>query len=102
MNREGGRCHHCGAEIAPVERVGRRETCAQCGSDLHCCLNCRFYDPASHNECRETQSERQVDKERGNFCELFELMRTNGIGASRPVSSETRAQLDQLFRKRGS
>jgi len=33
-----------------AERIGRRETCARCGAELHCCRNCRFYAP----ECTTT------------------------------------------------
>ena len=65
-------CHHCGAATsAAVERVGRRDACLHCRTDLHCCVNCTFYDPAYHNQCREPQAERQVDKQVGNFCDYF-------------------------------
>jgi hypothetical protein len=66
-------CHRCGEAIAAVERVGRRDICPQCGSDLRCCRNCRFHDPQAPNQCREPQAERQADVERGNFCEWFAL-----------------------------
>ena len=51
---------------------------------MHCCRNCRFYDPAYHNQCREPQAERQVDKERGNFCEYFDPRRRR----RRPITGE--------------
>ena len=91
-------CHRCGRDIGRIESVGRRDACLHCGSDLHCCLNCRFYDPPSHNQCREPQAERQVDKQVGNFCDYFSYQR----GPRRPDSSGERAkrQLDGLFAKR--
>ncbi len=49
----------------------RGGTCPQCGSDLHCCLNCRFYDPAKHNQCAEPQAEWVRDKESANSCDYF-------------------------------
>src|SRR5437016_11228842 len=64
-------CHRCGHDIGTVERIGRRDTCLHCHADLHCCVNCAFYDPAYHNQCREPQAERQVDKQSGNFCDYF-------------------------------
>ncbi len=95
----GGRvCHRCGTAIGAVERVGRRDTCLQCGSDLHCCRNCRFYVPGHHNDCLETQAERQVDKQAGNFCEYFSF-RTGRAGAAVPVA-DARAKLDALFAKK--
>lgn len=94
-----GRCHRCGAPIAECDTVGRRETCLRCGGDLHCCLNCRFHDAAYNNECREPQAERQVDKDRGNFCEYFDLG-SSGQPAARAGTGNARADLERLFAKR--
>jgi hypothetical protein len=94
-------CHRCGTEIATVERVGCRETCVKCGAYLHCCLNCPFYEPGSHNDCRETQAERQVDKEAGNFCEYFDLRRGSRKVETGKMKADSRAQLEALFRKCG-
>jgi hypothetical protein len=86
-------CHRCGRDIGAVERVGRRDACLGCGADLHCCRNCRFYDPHLHNQCCEPQAERQVDKECGNFCDYFSYREA---AAAAPARS-TRAALDELF-----
>jgi hypothetical protein len=92
-------CHHCGRDIGRVERVGRRDACLQCGADLHCCLNCAFYDAAYHNQCREPQAERQVEKRAGNFCDYFSF-RVGGQRAARPSGKDAaRARLDALFGK---
>ena len=90
-------CHRCGHDIGRVERVGRRDACLHCGTDLHCCLNCAFYDRASHNQCREPQAERQVDKEAGNFCDYFSFRTGGRAGAPR---TDARSKLDALFAKR--
>jgi len=101
MVKGSARCHRCEAEIPPVDRVGRRDACLKCGSDLHCCLNCCFRDPAYHNECRETQAERQVDKGAGNFCEYFSLPSGPQGQARSTGTPDARAQLDALFAKKG-
>ena len=88
-------CHRCGADIGAVERVGRRDACLRCGADLHCCLNCAFYDPTYHNHCLEQQAERQVDKERGNFCEWFSLGAGRAGGDTK--AADARARLDAMF-----
>lgn len=90
-------CHACGAEIPSVERIGRREICARCGAELHCCRNCRFYAPGMHNDCAENQAERVVEKTRSNFCDYFALGEMRAAGAGR---GSARAQLDNLFKKR--
>jgi hypothetical protein len=66
-----GRCYFCGAVIE--EKVYRGSVCPQCGRDLKSCVNCEFYSPGSHWDCRETISEPVKDKERANFCDFFRL-----------------------------
>ncbi len=88
-------CHHCGHDIGTVERVGRRDTCLHCGWDLHCCLNCAFHEPGAHNQCREPQAERQVDKQVGNFCEYFSFRVGRSAKAGKP--DDSRARLEALF-----
>jgi len=64
-------CFRC-KKILTVPRIpSRNDACPSCGADLRCCRNCRFYDGAVYNACRETQAERVLDKERSNFCDFF-------------------------------
>ena len=97
------RCHGCGRErpLAPSERVGFRETCDGCGSDLHVCLNCGFHDRTAYNECREPNAERVADRDRGNRCDYFAPTRAQagaGVGAG-GEAQDARAKLDALFKK---
>ncbi|HVN87881.1 MAG TPA: hypothetical protein VMW17_23830 [Candidatus Binatia bacterium] len=97
-DHDGRVCHQCGADIGSVERVGRRDACLKCRADLHCCRNCRFFAPGHHNDCLETQAERQVDKVAGNFCDYFSF-RAGGRAAAKPAGGDARAKLGALFRK---
>ena len=92
-------CFHCGREINVKERVGFRDECPQCDRPLHACFNCGFYDPAYNNQCRETQAERVVDKDRANFCEYFRPRTASGAKPVSPVA-DPRATLDALFKKK--
>ena len=65
------RCFHCGNEIFYTDRVGIREECEKCKSDVHCCRNCAFYDPKVYNECKEPQAEVIREKDRANVCDYF-------------------------------
>lgn len=93
-------CFSCGAQLDFVDKPGRAETCAACGADVHCCCNCAFYDPGSYNECRETQAERVLVKERSNFCDYFAFRRGTGdhTGVKQAAGSRTNP-LDDLFKK---
>jgi hypothetical protein len=86
--------------IEVVERVGFRDECEGCGRALHVCRNCKFYDPAYNNACREPQAERVVDKERFNFCEYFVPGSGKGAGAEAQSTSAAQAKLEALFKKK--
>ena len=92
-------CHHCGFEVKTDHKIGRQETCGKCGSYLHCCLNCKFYDPNAYHQCRESEAEWVQDKTSANFCDYFEP-------SDRPVknkpdqSAQAREKLNQLFGKK--
>ena len=90
-------CHNCKKPIDTGDRIGRTDTCPHCNGDLHCCLNCRFYDSGSHNKCRESQAERVVDKENSNFCDYFAFAE-RGAGDNAGVT-EKHNPLDGLFKK---
>ena len=87
------RCYHCGHEFDDGARAGREEVCPDCGGDVHVCRNCAFFDPAAYNQCRETQAERVLDKERSNFCDFFRF--GNG-GVRVPGTDHTKEAKDKL------
>jgi hypothetical protein len=96
-------CFHCSTAVTDHHneaqtKVGFRDTCARCSTDLHVCRNCSFYDEGAHHECRESSAEYVRDKERANLCEYF---RPKSATAS--AQSDTKAAalnaLDDLFKK---
>lgn len=92
-------CPLCGATFEHSGLIGRADACPACKRDLHACHACRFHDPAAHNECREPRAESQARRDRGNFCDFFELGvggPAHGAGAGR--EAERRKKLDDLFR----
>jgi len=93
-------CFHCKKPLEIDRKVGRGETCPYCHADLHCCLNCVFYDPGAYNECRESQAERVLDKDRGNFCEYFTFSddQQSSPGREKTTTGQTNP-LDKLFKK---
>jgi hypothetical protein len=95
-------CQFCGAPMTLGDPIGREATCESCGRDLRCCRQCRHYDPAYHNSCRETEADIVEDKERRNFCEYFSFTDAAfrpAVGRDR--QTEARAKLDSLFAKPG-
>lgn len=91
-------CFRCGTAI-PESNLGRQDTCEKCGADTRCCRNCRHYDRSRNNECGEEQAGRQVEKEKGNFCEWFQP-RAGGGGAGGTTRNDLKSAADALFRKK--
>ncbi len=90
-------CFKCGKEMELEDRVTHNATCESCSSYLHCCRNCRFYDPNSYNMCREPQAERVKDKENANRCEFFEP--TSAAPESDTRRDQALRKLNDLFKK---
>jgi hypothetical protein len=93
-------CHNCGIDIQMSHVPGRLDTCFNCHVYLHCCLNCKFYDPSYANSCREPQAEDVTDKAAANFCEFFHPganVATTRRSATTP--KDTRKAFEDLFKK---
>jgi hypothetical protein len=90
-----GVCYACGASL-PFDRVYRTTECPGCRRAVKVCLNCRFYEPGAHWDCRETISEPVRDKDRVNFCDYFEL--ASGANSPKPATSgDAKKRLETLF-----
>jgi hypothetical protein len=93
------RCWNCGTLIEASSeplKIGKSENCPDCDSDLHVCKNCRFYDRASYNECKETQAEWVREKEKRNYCDYFE---PNTVSTSKSDKAKNaRSTFDRLFK----
>jgi len=66
------RCWQCGTHQEPDLAAGSLETCTQCRADLHCCRNCRHFDPGARFQCREPIEKAYRDKTVRNDCARFE------------------------------
>ncbi len=93
------RCHKCGTEwVSEKRQPGVKEFCAHCSAYLHCCLNCRFYDPALHNECAIPNTEWVGDRRGANFCDEFEFADTSPKSDTPDAKRDkARKALDGLF-----
>ena len=87
-------CAICHREVDIIDRVFRREECPHCGADLHTCIQCKFYAPGHHNDCREPQAEFVSDKERANFCDYFVF----GPNSDLHLVEDAKAKLEKLFK----
>lgn len=79
------------------DRVRRKDSCPKCVADMHACKNCRFFSPTAHNQCHEPIAEYVSDKERSNFCGMYEAF--EGQRQKAPDVSDAKAKLEALFHK---
>lgn len=101
-------CHHCGTEVQAAGPLPRTLGCTRCFSDLKVCRNCTWFDPASHNQCREPQAEWCPEKDKANFCEFFAFAEVAGYGkagtgfggSGGSDKDRARAAFDALFKKK--
>ncbi len=95
------RCYFCSAGIETAGRIHRQDSCPSCGKDLHACVQCHFYDPHVHNQCREPKAEFQANRERANFCDWFRPQEPGGPSPRKTDTTQARKALENLFRNPG-
>ncbi len=90
------RCAQCGQPIAAGVKPG--DTCESCGSDVHTCAHCRWFDSAKRFECAQPIPARVTPKDERNDCDLFQVRVTvERETGSRKVST-ARDAFDDLFK----
>lgn len=94
------KCNNCGHIEDFEHSIGVRSECSKCKNDLHCCKNCCFYNESSYNECRESQADRVLDKQKSNYCDFFKpaTFDDSNISPSK-LKQDTYKALDALFSK---
>ena len=90
-------CFHCKHNMTVTAKIGFRDECDKCRSDIHVCKNCEFYDAKSYNECRETSADVVKDKERSNFCDFFSP--SQNASAADDKAAKLKAAAEALFKK---
>ena len=90
-------CWSCGKSIE-LNNFHRLDSCANCHRDTHVCKNCEHYDRAYNNECRESSADRQVEKERSNFCDYFKP--SDRAGGNAKGADALKSAADALFKKK--
>jgi hypothetical protein len=95
------RCAFCGEPAPADQKIFRNTACSGCERDLKICLNCAFFCPGAHWDCRETIESAVRDKDRANFCDFFSPAPDKPTGTavrtSKEKSSDARDKFGKLF-----
>jgi len=65
---------------------------------MHVCLNCKFYDQQSYNECREPAADRIQVKDRSNLCEFFQAKSEGQSGSGGSEKEDLLKAAEALFK----
>ncbi|MBN1622006.1 MAG: hypothetical protein JW871_05390 [Endomicrobiales bacterium] len=93
-------CHKCHNSWEGLTQPGIRETCLKCNSDMHVCLNCRFYNIHKPNQCEVNDVEAIIDKEKANFCEDFQFIDSPSPTKGSGEADKAYEQWQKLFKKK--
>lgn len=94
--RDVSKCARCGAPIgAPI---ALDSACRQCGSDLHSCAQCAWFDTASRFECGRPIPARVSPKQSRNACTFFEVRVTVERETHSAGPRNARQAFDDLFK----
>lgn len=98
--RSGIRCARCGKMLVPAGEVTLDAVCENCGSDLHTCTNCAFFNTSSRWECTKPIPARISPKDVRNECMLFSpTVRVERTFESDVPPQDARKAFDALFKK---
>ncbi len=108
------RCWNCTTALA--EGVNLSAPCPKCGSALHCCKQCSYFEPSTRFQCLKPVAARIAYKDQANECGMFQarvtVARDSGVAAPPPPApakprsapvprsgGDARAAFDKLFKK---
>ena len=109
------RCFNC-ATTLPAD-MDFRGVCPKCSAALHCCKQCKFFDPSTRFQCQKPIPARIAAKDQPNECDLFKSRVTVARDAPPPATNgaanagtqanapaprsagDARAAFDSLFKK---
>jgi len=90
-------CHFCKQQIDKHLPVVRSAVCPSCDKDLKICLNCGFYSPGSHWDCKESISDRVAEKDKANFCDFFRYKESAESAAGQDTENKAKEDFFKLF-----
>lgn len=95
--REVSKCARCGRQIDLP--VGPNDICPGCGSAIHTCAQCTWFDTASRFECGQPIPARVSSKQSRNTCKFFEVRVTVERETHSSVGPRSARQaFDDLFK----
>ncbi len=91
-------CYQCGKPLeGMILPVSRREECAHCRVEIHCCRMCLHYRKNRHQWCAEDRAEPPSSQQSANFCDYFALNTAPYGGDQGDADRDALDKLSSLF-----
>ena len=74
------RCYKCQSPYLDPSGPEFHAVCDGCGSYLHCCQNCNYFNDYSKSKCAQADAEYISDSNGMNKCEFFRLRYSDTTG----------------------
>ncbi len=100
--RSGIRCARCGKTLSGFSEVLPDSVCESCGSDLHSCTNCGYFNTSARWECTKPILARVAPKDSRNECAFFTptvFVERTFESAAAASPQDARKAFDALFKK---
>lgn len=101
MNREATeviRCQNCGhQQNAQAALITRSTECHKCGTAIHSCRHCRWFDSRARHQCAKPVETPVADKWAANECTLFEPRLVLDATGKRAVGGKGKKDAKDLF-----
>ncbi len=79
------RCFNCSTTLPPDTDF--KGNCPKCGTALHCCKQCSYFEPSTRFQCLKPITTRIAMKDQANECALFKPRFTVARDAAHPPAS---------------
>ncbi len=97
------RCQKCGhQQPAEAAFIGPMTTCDKCGTALHSCRHCAFFDSGARFQCKKPIQAAIGDKWAPNACDLYEarlVLDATGRRLAGTPAQNNKSLFDSLFKK---
>jgi len=91
------KCFKCGAIWEGYGTPRPRQICERCGSYLHICVNCHYFDRQITNSCKLPNTTYVGSRDALNYCEQYEMVNLQ-LKAIEARCEKARATWDNLFK----
>ncbi len=93
------KCFKCGTVWNGFGRPRSRQICEGCGSYLHSCINCHYFDRDITCSCSLPDTAFVGPRDMLNYCEQFEMVNSD-LKAIELRCARAKTTFENLFRRR--